>query len=274
MEFLKLSKLTDEEKQQLWNDAVQGEWWISQDGESYYADSDSGIGYDHEHYVRQQIMSNHGLYLDETDDELRREILYTVMGSNWQNRINDQPVLPGMEFTEEEQANDTPEQQMMRVANPYERQHMEELFQSAKRIQEDNATEQDYILWGLSPEETEIMIGKGDFRQYAMKNWGWKRVINRDIETWNLTRKDLDAIATGLYDASDVNDNTQFNIEVASSRKSYWNVPYWVIGDGNPAKLQPYRTGEHGQVLSRVIKTLERTGQYRKVDRLLISHTV
>jgi len=263
--------MTDEEKQEMWNDAVQGEWWISPDGDAMYADGDSG-DYDHEYYVRQEIMHNHGLYEDESDEDMYQQILYTVMGRENANRDFNQPVLPGIDLTEEEQEQEeSPKYQMMMMASPQQRQYMEDLFQSGKRILGDETINpNDYALWNFTPEETDIFTGKGDFRRYAMEKWGWKRVINRDVETWTLTGKDLRAIATGLFEGFDMslNENAQFNIEVGSNGRSYWGVPYWVLDDGKPAALQPYRTGAQGQILSKHIKYWERTSEHHLVDQL------
>jgi len=52
----------------------------------------------------------------------------------------------------------------------------------------------------IDPNELEVLYGSVDAREYAMKHWGWKRVVNHDVETWNASPADLKTIGSGLGD--------------------------------------------------------------------------
>lgn len=43
-----------------------------------------------------------------------------------------------------------------------------------------------------------ILDGFDDARTYAMAEWGWKRVVDDNVETWDLTPHDREEIADGL----------------------------------------------------------------------------
>ena len=60
--------------------------------------------------------------------------------------------------------------------------------------------------------------GYGDAREYAMKHWGWKRVVDNNVETWTLTPQDMQMIASGYGDIDDeLEDNTEIYIYVYST---------------------------------------------------------
>lgn len=85
---------------------------------------------------------------------------------------------------------------------------------------------------GMGQEEIDAVDfnGRGDARAYAIKHFGWKRLLGREIETYTLTESDLDDIANGLYDAyGDDVINTTFNIEIQSSKRYYVAVPWEII---------------------------------------------
>ena len=95
---------------------------------------------------------------------------------------------------------------------------------------EDDLLDQAIKEIGMTDEEFEIAEGHGDARSFAMKNWGWKRLEGNNVETWNLTEKDLKIIGDGLYDAYYENvDNATFNIYVYSNKKWFSDIPWSAI---------------------------------------------
>lgn len=99
----------------------------------------------------------------------------------------------------------------------------------------------DVLFECLPQEEKELLNvaeGNRDAREFAIKNWGWKRLEGRHIETWTLTARDLEVIANGLYDAyGDYDENSleseTFNINVYSTNMWYQNVSWQDIDKKN-----------------------------------------
>jgi hypothetical protein len=100
---------------------------------------------------------------------------------------------------------------------------------------------------GMSQEEIDTVHGRNDARIYGFKNLGWQRVNGSSVETEFLTPKDMHSIANGLWDAysTEMEDedagDMEFDIEVASTRAWFRDVPYSVIETKDPSKLLPYR---------------------------------
>lgn len=92
-------------------------------------------------------------------------------------------------------------------------------------------------------------VGSNDVRLYAMKNWGWKRVQGKFVETYNLTSSDLESIYEGLYDAysNDIDEmeerggDIMFTIEVRSNNTMFHDIPYSMIANKNISNLMEYR---------------------------------
>lgn len=81
---------------------------------------------------------------------------------------------------------------------------------------------------GVSNEEYSVANGVGDARLYGMKNWGWKRVEGNNVETWNLTAKDMTVIADGIeeilshnYDEETPDSEIEIFIHVYSVKKDF-----------------------------------------------------
>jgi len=95
---------------------------------------------------------------------------------------------------------------------------------------------------GMSEEEISLIEGEGDPREFAMKNWGWKRVAGTNVQTYFLTNKDLSTIADGLWSCyEDWTEEGNFTIEVLSNNKIFHNIPYDVIGKNNVMSIVKYR---------------------------------
>lgn len=106
----------------------------------------------------------------------------------------------------------------------------------------------DRALKGLGMTDEEISIARGshpDAREYGIKKLGWKRVAGNNVETQNLTSKDISDLRSGLgeileQEAEDEED-VEFNIEVRSTNTLFSDVPYSVIEQRNPELLLKYR---------------------------------
>jgi hypothetical protein len=90
---------------------------------------------------------------------------------------------------------------------------------------------------GINKELLDIAQGRGDARFFGIKMWGWKRVMNNYVETWQLTKGDCDIIATGLSELvpDDDTGRTKWTIEVRSNGKYFPNIPLFVIEQGPKA---------------------------------------
>jgi len=86
-----------------------------------------------------------------------------------------------------------------------------------------------------------IAMGRGDARLYGMKELGWKRLEGNNVETFHISRSDMDQIANGLHEAyGEESENSSFNIHVHSTKKYYTNIPYYVISSKNIGLLRNY----------------------------------
>lgn len=80
----------------------------------------------------------------------------------------------------------------------------------------------------------------GDARDYAMQNWGWKTYRDGNVDTWRLTKKDMQAIIDGLDEISNSEgwserefQKYEFSINVFSTGKHFYlKIPQmekWLI---------------------------------------------
>lgn len=83
-----------------------------------------------------------------------------------------------------------------------------------------------------------------DAREYAIQYNGWKRLKGTNVETWTLTKGDLDDIVSGIDDAAggELSDKTKFFIEVRASGKCFSDVPWDVLQKAaSPMELRAYQ---------------------------------
>ena len=109
----------------------------------------------------------------------------------------------------------------------------------------DNMSIDELVERGFNQDEIDAIDfnGRGDPREYVTNNYGWKRLLGNEIETFTLTKSDLDDIADGLYDAyGDQVENESFNIEVRANQQYYLSVPWQVISDGDFGTLLMHKT--------------------------------
>jgi hypothetical protein len=82
---------------------------------------------------------------------------------------------------------------------------------------------------GVKQPEYDVANGVGDARDYAMERWGWKTYRNGNVDTWRLTRKDMQDIIKGLDAISDADGWSEkkfkkyrFTINVFSTKKHFY----------------------------------------------------
>lgn len=85
-----------------------------------------------------------------------------------------------------------------------------------------------------------------DARDYGMKYYNDKRLVNNSIQTWGLTDRDLRVIGDGIYEAygEEVETNEEtYSIEVMdrNNRAMYWEVPWEVIASNSVSNLMMYK---------------------------------
>lgn len=180
MRFKKWIENWDQPRYQL-----NGEYWITDDGSTMFADGDVG-DYNHEGYVimylQGDIASDFNVHEDSefTDwDEMKKLIVQEIL-------------------------------------DEYEPEYQEEL-----QYRIDDGEIDEIIIEKMKetdPEADEKMVmanGFGDARQYAIMKWGWKRVAGNDIESRALTPQDMKAIARGLNEIDEMlADDAEFSISV------------------------------------------------------------
>jgi len=207
--------------------AVQGEWWI-QDGQAVFADGDIG-DYNHEGYVIGMVQSQIADAVDEWTE-----------GSDYGDDVDFDALIP-------------------EVAKNYAREKAAETRDNSwvERAEDDphevfNIAAKEA---GVSDDDLEIGNGHGDAREYAMKKWGWQRMVDNNVETWNLTPDDMKTIAYGIGDAyGEDADTVPYNIYVYTAGKWANDIPLDVIEQGNPAQIlqgvaqssQGYQHGDTG----------------------------
>ena len=190
---------------------MNGEWWIV-GGSAMFADGDVG-DFNHEGYVIQSVS---------------QEIAETVDSMGLADVRNPECV------------------DIEKVLADVGGALVAEMVRSGKGLPDEDEVEVgiNYLISeGIATEEAiSTARGIGDARLYGMKHLGWKRVKGNNVETWHLTASDLSDIASGLGEilTSEDGDDFSFNIEVASSRKFFEEVPILVIESGNLSGLHEY----------------------------------
>ena len=170
---------------------VRGEYWIDENGQVMGADGDIGDR-NHESYVLESLQREIAWEFGIDDDS---EYL------DW-DEIKSQIIEKILEEDEED------------------REELEKMLEDGK--------EDEVILSKMSDppqqaaEKLYMADGFGDAREYAIKNWGWKRVVGNDVESWTLTPHDMQMIAQGLGDIdSTLADEAEFTVSTYSDNKWY-----------------------------------------------------
>ena len=209
---------------------VYGEFWITSDGSAIEADGDVG-DYNHEAHVMIYIMSKYDVdYEGNQVDLMSSQGVMSFIDSEWDDVL--EYMVSNGKLTQE-QANEALENKL----NEY---MPGETYQDY--IYSEFAASDALLMRGASEEEASTALGSGDARSYAMKNWGWKRLANKNIETQTITSSDMNTIARGLYDAyGEEAEKAVFNIYVMGNNKWYNEVPFEVIDSASPGSLREYQ---------------------------------
>ena len=175
-------------------ETLRGEYWIDDGGNLLEADGDIGA-YNHEAHViellQYQISDKFGDYRDGEYVDWDR--------------------------FKEELAKETYKEQIK--LNPSQHKQL--------RIQWIKDDGEHFLLLGLrqlgvTDDEYATAEGFGDARVHAMQHWGWKRVVDSNVETWNLTPEDMRTIASGIGEIMPESDaDVEVSVYVHTSGKSF-----------------------------------------------------
>lgn len=193
--------------------AGYGEWWIDDSGQTMYADIDIGDK-GHEQFVIEhaQGMVIPANYHDYSEDSWNN--FFATLADDLLDEAH---------------------------GNPIRKQHIENFIgEDLERIKPKDLIEQDYIEeyiireLGANKELMDIAMGRGDVRLFGVKELGWKRVMNKFVETWFFRPQDCALISRGLGDIAqdDEEGTTKWTIEVRSANKVYVNIPLYIIDKG------------------------------------------
>lgn len=188
---------------------LRGEFWLI-GGQAVFADGDVG-DMNHEGMVIQQML---GELVDEVNSEIGSRI------------SEDYPDLTEIEHEIEKYLDKDVDKDDTETPHPERDQIHEFILETI----------------GFDKDKFDVVLGRVDARDYGLKNLGWVRVKQENVQTYTLTPEQMKEIARGLYDAynEEIEENT-FNIEVSSNGKYYTEVPYSVIESGNPGALREYQ---------------------------------
>jgi len=108
---------------------------------------------------------------------------------------------------------------------------------------------------GMEQHEIDLVVGYFfdldtiDPRDFAMESWGWKRLVDSNIQTWTLTASDLKSMGTGILDAyGDMSDDALYDLYVDGSGKMYKGIPLYVFEDGQPNAMRNYQSMNVGGI--------------------------
>jgi len=88
-----------------------------------------------------------------------------------------------------------------------------------------------------------------DPRLFAIKNWGWKRLADANVQTWTLTPDDMRSIGRGIWDAyGEDSDKELYDVFIEANGTMYEGIPLYVFEDGNPgpSAMQNYQRRNFG----------------------------
>jgi hypothetical protein len=106
-----------------------------------------------------------------------------------------------------------------------------------------------------------IAEGRGDSREYVIKQYGWKAVRNDHVETWTLMPKDIKEIADGLGEiieqeggSEEFDENEEFYVYVYSTKKNYTFTLPELENGGKPSQSP---STQYGNVANQQVKDIE-----------------
>jgi hypothetical protein len=208
-----------------------GEWWITEDGSTIYADIDVGDS-GHEGVIIQhlvhEILGHFNIHEDEPQElSAYEDTIKEILQSRNQ-------------FTDEDE-------------EVWNTKGASEVI--LKKLVEDKA----YPTYEQTEDALYIAYNSTmrDARNYGMKYLKWKIMKTHgkyiEIQSWHLLPEDLTAIVRGLWDVvddtpddeTDEDSGTLINLTVAATQKRYHGIPLEVLEKKMAAKLQQYQSGVH-----------------------------
>jgi hypothetical protein len=188
-----------------------GEFWIHEDGSTDFADGDVG-DYNHEGIVVRDVQRQ---VIDACESKFDIEDKRGSRFSNFDEYVDWDGFKSGL-------------------ANAYAKELIEKYPEKREKIEEELENDPDRYMMaalkraGIKKAEWDVANGMGDARDYAMEKWGWKTYRDGHIDTWRITRSDLQAIIRGIEDIADDNGwsdkrlaRMSFTITVFSNRKQF-----------------------------------------------------
>lgn len=208
---------------------MRGEWWIDDSGSAMFVDGDIG-DMNHSAYVVDMVSREllDMLGIDSNDEYVSLEEwfenIYEIISDDWSEK---------------------------------DQRAWDEGYQYALiQIYLENKFGVEYNGVPISKmlevsQDTIMMEGDIDPRDYAMQYLHWIRVINNIAQVWELNRTILKNMSNGLWDAySDEldgydeqieEDQPTFDIESLKTGTLYEDVPFGIIDSANVSGLNAYR---------------------------------
>jgi len=194
---------------------ISGEWWILDDGSAVFADGDIG-DFNHEAYAAQHIAN----------------ILYVALNMygyegpliNYEDDIFNALIDKGL-------ANKEDREKYYQDPADFTYERLEGKVPELKN---------DFMSSFFAGWNGKMQM---DSRDYAIKNFGWKRLVGSVVETHTMTQGDLQAIASGINEVLGDEDESDpiFTIEVRATNTIYTDVPLSAIEEGNIRRITKNR---------------------------------
>lgn len=164
---------------------MRGEYWVHEDGYVDFADGDIG-DYNHEGIVIRDVQNQ---IINKCEQSFR---LRTKRGGFF----SDSEYIDWDEFKRA-------------LAEAYAEDYIQSNPKKAKTIKAYLENDPNklalaaFASCGIKKPELDTAEGIGDARDYAMKYWRWKTYRDGNIDTWLMTKADLDAIINGIEQIAD-----------------------------------------------------------------------
>ena len=192
------------------------EYWIHKDGDVDFADGDVG-DMNHDAIVIRDVQMGIVSKIEQHFDVTQE----ASWGGGHRRSFSDSEYVDWDEFRQA-------------VATAYAEDFIEKNPQKQKKIQRILANEPDPLInaamkqSGVTKAELDCANGLGDARDYAMMYWGWKTYRDGNIDTWKISRSDLQGIINGIENVAEENgwsekrlNRMSFTITVFSNKKHF-----------------------------------------------------
>jgi len=192
---------------------LEGEWWIFPDGRTTFADSTTG-DYNHEAIAIEHAQA---IVKDAMiKDRILREVAEFIFGrtGHWEEY---DPIETRSELLDWAD--------MASKEGTITEDEADDIYETIIKRTEINSEVLE-VAMGLGGET----VGK----EYAIKEWKWKRVAKNNVETFSLTAHDRSVITQGLINAyGDIVEKYKFNISIIANGNFLIDVPFDDIQTGS-----------------------------------------